>query len=146
MKVIPRSIVFVVLGVAVCATGAVTALAFQGDSTPTFGRIPQDAQRPDGSFDDSKLPDLIVVEDDEGEAVGYARKGDVFPAQGGEFSREELDARNIIEVWDSAGEVLVGHVFPDGVGYLSLEEQAKRGVSPSDPPEAETTVTTVIGK
>lgn len=82
-------------------------------------------------------PELVSVEDDSGAVVGYARKADV--------ASPSAAPATIVDVWDATGKRLVGHVYPNGTGFLSITQERKLGVSPSNPPEAKNTPTTAVG-
>lgn len=118
------------------AAGAVVA-AGGNDSAPSRGTIPDRAFRDDGSLDQSLVPDLVSVQNDEGSVVGYARRADIAAPQAAPST--------IVDVWDDTGEELVGHVYPDGTGFLSVEEERKLGVSPQDPLASKTPPTTIVG-
>jgi hypothetical protein len=109
----------------------------------TAGRVPTDARLPDGSADLSAVPDLIAVTDDQQRVVGYAYATDVFKTADSLKAKPRL-ARGIVEVWDKTGKTLVGHLYPNGAGFVSLEQGAVRGVSPANPPPTRTTPSTVL--
>lgn len=134
------SALVVIAVVSIFGIGIVAATVdFSSSTQPNAGRVPSTAVRADGSIDRDQIPDLVTVENHAGEVVGYARKDDLFPSQGSEPS-----APSPVQVWDRSGSNLVGHVYPDGVGFLSLDEQSSRGISPDAPPRGVATVTTVV--
>lgn len=124
----------------VVAAGAAT-VAFASDrgseGTPTRGTIPERAFRSEGSLDPALVPDLISVENDRGAVVGYARSKDI--------ASPDAAPASIVDVWDETGERLVGHVYPDGTGFLSTAEEKERGVDASNPPEPLSPPTTAVG-
>jgi hypothetical protein len=109
----------------------------------TAGRVPLDARLADGSADLSAVPDLISVTDDQERVVGYAYATDVFKTAEALRAKPEL-ARGIVEVWDRTGKTLVGHLYPNGAGFVSLEQETARGLSPASPPPTRTTPSTVF--
>lgn len=137
-----RSNVAILIGlmVGVIAAGAATIALASSRSAETNlsrGTIPERAFRADGSLDASLVPDLVAVENDHGSVVGYARRDDV--------ASPDAAPATIVAVWDESGEHLLGHVYPDGTGFLSVAEEKARGVSPENPPEPAHPATTVVG-
>jgi hypothetical protein len=133
----------VVLGFVLGLSGLAYA-ATRPEPTPalTYGRVPINARLADGSPDMSAVPDLISVTDDRLQVVGYAYASDIL-----EPSAQQTKPRlreGVIEVWDKTGRTLVGHLYPNGAGFLSLEQQAVRGVSPASPPPSRMTPSTVM--
>ncbi|MCU1372280.1 MAG: hypothetical protein JWO77_3474 [Ilumatobacteraceae bacterium] len=124
----------------VVAAGAATVASAAGpgtDPAPSRGTIPEQAFRADGSLDVSLVPDLVSVEDDHGDVMGYARSADV--------ASQRSAPTSAVDVWDASGKRLVGHVYPDGVGFLSIADEHARNVDPHDPPESGYAPTTVVG-
>jgi len=125
-------------GLAYAVTRPVSAPAL------SYGRVPTEARLADGSVDPGAVPDLISVTDDQGRVVGYAYATDVFFK-----TRETMRAKpqleqGVVEVWDKTGKKLVGHLYPDGAGFVSVANEAERGISPASPPPTRTTPSTVL--
>lgn len=147
----PIVLVFgLLIGGIIVGFGAAAGLA---TSSPTAGRLPEAARNQDGSLDAAKIPDLVAVEDDQEVVVGYAKKSDLYPSSPSDAPKDpsqaatsdETRASDVISVWDETGTKLQGHLFPNGVGFLTLEEEATSGVSPDAPPAAKSTPTTTTG-
>ena len=100
-----------------CGATAAVALSRGAEPAPTRGTIPERAFLADGTLDPSLVPDLVSVEDEDGNVVGYARKEDIASPASAPSS--------VVQVWDADGKRLVGHVFPDGTGFLSVAETEK---------------------
>lgn len=107
------------------------------DLTDRAGTPTSTASTTTGSSAPGGGPELVPVEGPDHEIAGYARREDIYPTDPG---RPPPD---VIPVYDETGETLRGHTFPNGVGYISLEDQRRRGVSPDDPPPDVVTPTTV---
>ncbi|MBI2710525.1 MAG: hypothetical protein HYX34_12665 [Actinobacteria bacterium] len=142
-----------IAGLAGATTLTVFGVAAAGsDAAPSTGRLPASARGANGVLNVEALPDLVAVEDGRQVVVGYAKKGDLYPSGGGNVPRNPAEASassgpgsGVVSVWDRTGTRLRGHLYPDGVGYLSLGEEAAGGVSPASPPVAEAPATTVAG-
>lgn len=94
-------------------------------ATSTSSPAPKIGPAPEG---------FVPVTDDRpgkpaGNVVGYAKRSAVIP----DGTNVEDDG-GIIDVWDASGSVLLGHLWPNGYGYRSLEEEAAEGISRDNPP------------
>jgi hypothetical protein len=134
----------VVLGF-VLGLGGLAYAATRPEPTPalTYGRIPDSAKLADGSPDVSAMPDLISVTDHQMRVVGYAHRADIFKTTDSIRAKPDL-RRGIVEVWDKTGKKLVGHLYPNGAGFVSVEREAVRGLSPASPPPTRMTPSTVL--
>jgi hypothetical protein len=135
--------VLVVLGFVLGLSGLAYA-ATRPEPTPalTYGRIPTDARVAHGS-DMGGIPDLISVTDDQLKVVGYAHRADIFKTADSFRAKPDLQ-RGIVEVWDKTGKELVGHLYPNGAGFVSVQQETVRGVSPANPPPTRMTPSTVL--
>ena len=134
----------VVLGF-VLGLGGLAYAATRPEPTPalTYGRIPSRAQLAAGTADMSAVPDLIGVVDDQQKVVGYAYRADILQNPDAVRAKPDLQ-RGIVDVWDKTGKKLVGHLYPNGAGFVSVEQEAVRGVSPANPPPTRMTPSTVL--
>jgi hypothetical protein len=134
----------VILGF-VLGLGGLAYAATRPEPTPalTYGRIPSNAERADGTTDMRAVPDLISVTDGQMKVVGYAHRSDIFKTPDSLRSKPNLQ-RGIVEVWDRTGKKLVGHLYPNGAGFVSVEHEAVRGLSPANPPPTRMTPSTVL--
>ena len=135
--------ILVVLGF-VLGLGGLAYAATRPEPAPalTYGRIPANARLTNGTPDMNVIPDLISVTDDQMQVVGYAYASDILDSSA-QQTKPKL-REGIIEVWDKTGKTLAGHLYPNGAGFLSLEQQAVRGVSPASPPPSRMTPSTVM--
>lgn len=104
--------------------------------TLTAGTMPSTAFSPNGSINPDQVPDLISVTDHGGQIVGYAYAVDIIPST--DPLPPERQPDGIIEVFDHTGARLVGHLYPDGAGFYSLEQEVDLGYSPKNPPPKST--------
>lgn len=120
------------------AAAAQSSDASPDRAAPTSGTVPDAAFSRDGSgLDMERVPELIAVSGQEGDTVGYLKKSDLYPTDGSQ-------PLEILPVWDESGTELLGHTYPNGVGFMSLQQEADAGVGPENPPPDRVTPTTVI--
>jgi hypothetical protein len=138
----PGITVLLILGFAL-GVGGIAFAGTRPETTPvlTAGRVPDDARRPDGSLDRNALPELISVTDDAEKVVGYIPRDELLRTPEAMARKPKL-REGIFEVFDRSGKKLVGHLYPNGSGFLSLDQQAKQGVSVHNPPPTSWTPTT----
>lgn len=124
----------VILGFAL-GVGGLAFAATRPEPTPalTKGTVPDAAIRSNGSVDMSKMPELISVTDHAGKVVGYAYAADIFKTSRSIAEKPAL-LEGILEVWDSTGKKMVGHMYPNGAGFYSLDQQARQGYSTQNMP------------
>lgn len=127
-------------GIAILTAVAVNARSV--GSGPTAGRMPSQSGLPS---DEKAIPDLVAVENDQQQVVGYAWKSDLEPGAGKRSPDEPTPTTPAISVWDSSGQILQGHMFPDGVGFVTLAEEQARGLDPANPPTPSRGAPTTLG-
>ena len=98
---------------------ASTAMARPTSSS--FGPVPEQLVKPDGSIDRGQLPDYVSVVDGAGQLTGYVRSSFLFPTQPSgprnpteaSRSRDKVNPWEVTELYDAAGTV-IGRLI---VGY-----------------------------
>lgn len=106
-----------VASMVVIATGGAFAgasAAANGTQEPTAGRIPSEGFGVDGTLDLSAVPDLVVVEDDDGREVGFISKEYLVSG----WSPDGNEPQPVVE---RDGVTVVGHIYP-GIGFVKLGE------------------------
>lgn len=87
---------------------------------------------------------MVPASDDNGHIVGYVRKDDLNAVPDGARPGVTVPEPPL-DVFDKTGTKLLGHFYPDGVGFLSLAEEQRTGYGPRNPPPAKVTPTTAEG-
>lgn len=106
-------------GIIIAAVSAFAgaSAATNGQQELTAGRIPPEAFRVDGELDVAAVPDLVVVEDDEGREVGYISKE--YLTSG--WTPDGNEPQPVVE---RDGVTVVGHIYP-GVGFVEVGESSE---------------------
>jgi len=140
---IPGATLLLVLGLVLGAGGlAMAAVRPAPTRSLTTGTVPDQALRPNGDVDLEAMPDLISVTDDANRVVGYAYAEHIFKTAEAVAEHPEL-LDGVVEVFDKTGRTLVGHMHPNGAGFVPLNRAA--GASGDEgPPPSRMTPTTVI--
>lgn len=101
---------------------AAAAVGSGGSTQPTFGGVPREAFRDDGTVDLSRVPDYISVSDRQGHEVGFVRREAALGVSG----VQQVKSPAIVGRWEphrepvyNASLVVVGHMV-DGVGFVAL--------------------------
>ena len=108
---LPATAALVVIVLAACGGELPDPSPSQAVLSFTRGPVPESAQLPDGSIDNSQVPDFIPATDGD-RNVGWIWSADVLPAEG-----EELV--EVVTVYADDLTTVVGRMFPD-VGFIPL--------------------------
>lgn len=136
-----KAILVVIAAAASILAVAAVALAMPSDSTPTSGRIPEQAFRADGSIDRSLVPDFVVALDREGKPVGYVSKDDAIPQEGLEAPSGLAPSDRPEKVYGNDLKTIVGYMYP-AKGFVPLGTDPETvptipvDTTPTSPPQA----------
>ena len=115
--------VLLIAGLMIGTTGIAFAVNRQiTTQSLTVGPVPRDTKTVNGVTDIANVPDLIPVSDNSNKVVGYSYKADVFRTS--DAKNPTLLGQGVMEVWDVTGQKLVGHVWPNGIGFRSLTDRS----------------------